>query len=156
MKKTNLKILLFFVIGTELIGGLSGLLSGGNFSEFYQSLNQPPFAPPSWLFPVMWTILYALMGISAYQIYISNHDRKLSALRLYGIQLAVNFFWSIIFFRFRSLSEAVFVIILLLLLIIMMIAEFKKVRKSAALLNIPYLLWTAFASYLTIGISILN
>ncbi|MBR1528297.1 MAG: tryptophan-rich sensory protein [Oscillospiraceae bacterium] len=156
MKKADLKVLLFFIIGTELVGGLSGLLSGGNFSEFYQSLNQPPFAPPGWLFPVMWTILYALMGISAYQIYQSDDHRKLPALRLYAIQLAVNFLWSIVFFRFRSLSGAVFVILLLLILIILMMIKFKKIRKSAAWLNLPYLLWTAFASYLTIGIYLLN
>ena len=75
MKKENLKALLFFVIGTELIGGLSGLLSGGNFSGFYNSLIQPPFAPAGWLFPVMWTILYALMGVSAWQVYISESDK---------------------------------------------------------------------------------
>ncbi len=156
MKKENLKALLFFVIGTELIGGLSGLLSGGNFSAFYNSLIQPPLAPPGWLFPVMWTILYALMGISAYQIYISKNDEKTNALTLYGIQLAINFLWSIVFFRFKSLSGAVFVIILLLFLIILMMIKFKKIRKSAALINIPYLLWTAYASYLTIGIYLLN
>lgn len=156
MKKEKLTTLLIFVIGTELIGALSGLLSGGNFSAFYKSLEQPPFAPPGWLFPVMWVILYALMGISAYQIYESEEIGRKRALILYGIQLAVNFSWSIVFFRFKSLLGAVIVIVLLLILVAAMIVLFYKIKKSAAYLNIPYLLWTAFAAYLTIGIYLLN
>ena len=156
MKKEKLTTLLIFVIGTELVGALSALLSGGNFSAFYESLNQPPFAPPGWLFPVMWAILYALMGISAYQIYDSDDDRKSKALWIYFIQLAVNFSWSIVFFRFQSLLGAVIVIVILLILIALMMIAFGQIRKSAALLNIPYLLWVLFATYLTMGVYLLN
>ena len=156
MKKEKLTSLLIFVIGTELVGALSGLLSGGNFSEFYRTLEKPPLAPPGWLFPVMWAILYALMGISAFQIYEASDSRKSKALLLYFIQLAVNFSWSIVFFRFKSLLGAVVVIVLLLILVIWMIKQFGNIRKSAGLLNIPYLLWTAFATYLTVGIYLKN
>ena len=156
MKKEKLTSLLIFVIGTELVGALSGLLSGGNFSEFYRTLEKPPFAPPGWLFPVMWAILYALMGISAFQIYEASDSHKSKALLLYFIQLAVNFSWSIVFFRFKSLLGAVVVIVLLLILVIWMIKQFGNIRKSAGLLNIPYLLWTAFATYLTVGIYLKN
>ncbi len=156
MKKENLTTALIFIVGTELIGALSALLSGGNFSVFYQSLHQPPLAPPGWLFPVMWAILYALMGFSAYQIYISDDAQKHKALLLYFIQLAVNFSWSIVFFRFQSLLGAVFVILLLLVLVFLMILQFGKIRKSAGWLNLPYLAWVAFATYLTIGIYRLN
>ncbi|MBE6876296.1 MAG: tryptophan-rich sensory protein [Ruminococcus sp.] len=156
MKKEKLTSLLIFVIGTELVGALSGLLSGGNFSEFYRTLEKPPLAPPGWLFPVMWAILYALMGISAFQIYEASDSRKSKALLLYFIQLAVNFSWSIVFFRFKSLLGAVVVIVLLLILVIWMIKRFGNIRKSAGLLNIPYLLWTAFATYLTVGIYLKN
>jgi len=156
MKKEKLTSLLIFVIGTELVGAMSGLLSGGNFSEFYRTLEKPPLAPPGWLFPVMWAILYALMGISAFQIYEASDSRKSKALLLYFIQLAVNFSWSIVFFRFKSLLGAVVVIVLLLILVIWMIKQFGNIRKSAGLLNIPYLLWTAFATYLTVGIYLKN
>ena len=156
MKKEKLTTLLIFIIGTELVGALSALFSGKNFSAFYQSLNQPPLAPPGWLFPVMWAILYVLMGISAYQIYESEHSLRRNALLLYGIQLAVNFSWSIVFFRFKSLLGALLVIILLLILVALMMLLFGRIRKSAAWLNLPYLLWTAFATYLTIGIFLLN
>ena len=156
MKKENLKTLLYFIIGTELVGAASAMLSEGNFSEFYNSLQKPPFAPPGWLFPVMWAILYALMGISAYQIFISDDYRKHKALWLYVSQLAVNFSWSIVFFGLKSLNGAVWVILLLLVLIAAMIFLFGKIRKSAAWLNLPYLLWTVFAAYLTIGTAVLN
>ena len=156
MQKQKTTNLLLFVIGTELIGALSGIVSGGNFKTFYNSLNQPPFAPPGWLFPVMWAILYATMGVSAYLVYQSEHSRKESALILYFIQLFLNFLWSPVFFRFKSLTGATVVILLLLILVILMIVRFWGIRKSAALLNIPYLLWIIFAAYLTIGFLLLN
>ena len=96
------------------------------------------------------------MGISAYQIYDSDDDRKSKALWLYGIQLAVNFAWSIVFFRFKALLGAVIVIVILLILIALMMIAFGRIRKSAALLNIPYLLWVMFATYLTMGVYLLN
>ena len=152
-KWTNL---LLFIVGTELVGVLSAMLSGGNFSAFYRSLHQPPFAPPGWLFPVMWSILYVLMGISAFQIWESHSFRKKNALILYGVQLFANFLWSPVFFGLKSLWGAAVVVIAMLVLVIAMIVMFFRIRKSAAYLNIPYLLWTAFATYLTIGILVLN
>ncbi len=156
MQKQKATDLLLFVVGTELVGALSGIISGRNFKVFYNSLNQPPFAPPGWLFPVMWVILYALMGISAWLIHQTEHPQRKSALILYFIQLFVNFLWSPVFFGLQSLAGATVVILLLLILIILMILRFRNIRKSAALLNIPYLLWTLFAAYLTVGFLVLN
>lgn len=156
MKRSKITNLLIFIISAELIGVLSAVFSGGNFRSFYSSLNQPPFAPPAWLFPVAWGILYALMGISAFLIDESGHDLKRKALTIYWVQLFVNFLWSPVFFGFKSLTGAVVVIALLLILIIVMMVYFGKIRKSALYLNIPYLLWVMYATYLTIGVRVLN
>ncbi len=157
MKKTKITDLLIFIVGTELVGVLSGIIAGNSFS-FYKEIVRPPFSPPGWIFPIVWIILYALMGISAYFIYTSKATvrQKNFALAVYGIQLVVNFLWSIVFFRLEMVGLSVIIILLLLLLIVVMICVFYRIRPVAAYLNIPYLLWTAFASYLNIGVLILN
>lgn len=156
MKRIKWSELLIYLLSAELVGALSGIASGGNFGSFYQSLQRPPLAPPGWLFPVAWVILYALMGISAYLIARAEHPQSAAALKLYWVQLAVNFLWSPVFFRFRSLGGAAAVIVVLLLMVIAMTVWFWRIRRAAGLLNIPYVLWTAYATYLTIGILLLN
>ncbi|WP_295087760.1 TspO/MBR family protein [Ruminococcus sp.] len=148
--------LIIWIVGTELVGTLSALISGGNFSDFYNSLQQPPLAPPAWLFPVMWSILYALMGASAYLIWEKDDTRKKGAIILYGAQLFANFLWSPVFFGLKSLKGATAVVIAMLILIIAMIFSFLRINKTSAYLNIPYLLWTIFAAYLTIGVTLLQ
>lgn len=157
MKKHNIIDILIFIISAELVGALSALLSGG-FSDFYEKYNQPPLSPPAWLFPVVWTILYAVMGFSAYLVYNSDAKprKKEKALAVYWMQLAVNFLWSIVFFRLEALWVAFAVILLLLALIIYMILCFKKISPIAAYINIPYLLWVTFASYLNLAVAIVN
>ncbi len=157
MKRIKWTELLLFIVGTELVGALSSLLSG-NFSSFYRELVKPPLAPPGILFPIVWAILYALMGISAYMIYVSDAGtiEKRKALALYAVQLFVNFMWSIVFFRFEEIGAAAAVLILLVILVVFMIVTFKRIRPLAGYLNIPYLLWVMFAAYLNIGFLILN
>ena len=155
MKKFSLTDLLIFIVSTELAGAFSALISG-NFNSIYTEIIKPPLSPPAWLFPVVWAVLYALMGTSAYMIYRSNNHLSEKALKIYIIQLAVNFSWSIIFFRFRLVTFASIVAVLLALLVGLMIYIFGKIKKSAGLINIPYLLWSIFASYLAIGTAILN
>lgn len=157
MNKIKWTELLIFIIGTELVGALSSLLSG-NFSSFYSGLTRPPLSPPGILFPIVWAILYALMGISAYMVYVSDsdEDEKKKALGLYALQLFVNFMWSIVFFRFEQVGAALAVLILLIILVVMMILSFRMIRPLAGYLNIPYLLWLIFAAYLNTGILILN
>ncbi len=157
MKKIKWTELLIFIIGTELVGALSSLLSG-DFSSFYSELTKPPLSPPGIIFPIVWAILYALMGISAYMIYVSDDDieEKRKALTLYAVQLFVNFMWSIIFFRFEQIGAAAVVVILLVMLVAAMILSFKRIRPLAGYLNIPYLLWVLFAAYLNVGFLILN
>ena len=148
--------LIIWIVGTELAGALSALLSGGNFSAYYNTIEQPPLAPPGWLFPVAWSILYALMGVSAYMIWNSGDPRRKRAVILYGCQLFVNILWTPVFFGLKSLQGATFIVILLLLLIIAMMISFYRISRTAAYLNIPYLLWTFFAAYLTVGVLVLQ
>lgn len=157
MKKHSIADLLIYIISAEAVGALSALFSGG-FGDFFTKYEKPPLLPPAWLFPVVWAFLYALMGISAYLIKFSGGEKAAisRALKLYWIQLAVNFLWSIVFFRFEALWAAAAVIFILLALIIAMILSFKKIRPLAAYINIPYLIWVAFASYLTVAIAVIN
>ena len=157
MKKHRISDILIWILSAEIVGVVSALLSGG-FSDFYDRYTAPPLLPPAWLFPVVWTVLYAAMGFSAYLIH-SSHSvsgNKEKSLAIYFIQLALNFSWSIVFFRFNALWAAFAVIILLLIMIIAMIVSFKKISPAAAYINIPYLAWVAFASYLNFPTAFIN
>lgn len=151
----NMKALIISILIPIGIGALSGFLTR-NSMDVYEKLIQPSLAPPGWVFPVVWTILYILMGISAYLIYIADSIYRVPALKIYAVQLVVNFFWSIIFFNLEMYLFAFIWLLLLLVLIVLMIISFSKVNKIAAFLQIPYLLWVAFAGYLNLGIYLLN
>ncbi len=141
-----------------LTGFLSSMLSGGGQMTTYQTITQPPYAPPGWLFGVVWPVLYILMGIAAYLVYstCAKQEDKRKALLTYGLQLFVNFSWSIIFFRFQEYGIAAVVLALLLFLVTLTITFFYHVNTTAALLLIPYYLWLLFAYYLNIGVALLN
>lgn len=137
------------------IGALSALFTMFGMDSFEKAV-KPPLTPPSFLFPIVWTILFILMGISSYIVCNSDSENRTTALSVYGIQLAVNFFWPIFFFNLEAYLFSFIWIILLWILIIVMIVQFNKVSKVAALLQIPYLLWVTFAAYLNFGIYLLN
>ena len=140
------------------VGGLSALLTSGNM-DIYSRIEQPPLAPPPILFPIVWTILYVLMGISAAMIY-EEKDRKpdevRNALTVYGISLFFNFFWSIIFFNMQAYLFAFVWLVALWGLILLTIIKYYRIKPIAAYLQIPYLLWVTFAGYLNFAIYILN
>ncbi len=140
-----------------IVGAIAGLLTRNAMMDF-EVLNKPPLSPPGWLFPVVWTILYILMGISSYLIKTSNAslEEKSDALTLYFYQLVVNFLWSIFFFNFQWYLFSFVWLLLLWILIILMIRSFDKISKAAAYLNLPYLLWVTFAGYLNFAIWWLN
>lgn len=154
--KIQWKTLLICVAIPLAVGGLAGLLSRGGM-EVFASLEKPPLSPPGWLFPVVWTVLYVLMGIASYLVFTSGADRKTvgSALRVYGVQLVVNFLWPIFFFNFGWYLFS-FIWLLLLLLILITFARFWKISIPAACLLIPYLIWVVFAGYLNLGVALLN
>ncbi len=157
MKKHNISDLLLYVISAELIGVVSALLSGG-FSDFFNTYKEPPLLPPAWVFPVVWTVLYALMGISAYLIHIEPRDTagRRTALTTYWVQLMINFSWSIVFFRFELLWGSVAVILALLIAVIVMVVRFRRISTAAAYINIPYILWLLLATYLNIATAVIN
>ena len=138
-------------------GGISALLTMNNM-DLYSRI-EPPLAPPPWLFPVVWSILYILMGIGAALVYNRKdfkHEETKRALTLYAVNLALNFFWSIIFFNFDAYLFAFLWLVLLWLVIIAMIISFRRVSTVAGYLQIPYLLWVTFAGYLNFAICLLN
>lgn len=145
-------ISLLISLGT---GGLSGFLTR-NAMDTYRILVQPPLAPPPTIFPVVWTVLYFLMGISAYLIYVSKSGTKRKALQLYAVQLAVNFVWPFIFFMAQKYFLAFIWLTILWFLVFEMISSFYKIKRTAALLQIPYLIWLTFAGYLNLAIYFLN
>lgn len=155
--KINKGLLLKCIAIPLLVGGASALLTGGSMEKFGQ-LNKPPLAPPGWLFPVVWNILYILMGISSYLVltYGANKEEILHALKLYTYQLLVNFLWSTFFFNLEWYLFAFVWLVLLWVLVLAMIKSFFKIDKVAAILNIPYFLWLTFAGYLNLAIWLLN
>ena len=148
---------LLICLGIPLaVGGVSALLSGGMGT--YQSLNQPPLAPPGWVFPVVWTVLYLLMGYASYRVLISGADKEKirEALLLYAAQLALNFLWSPVFFGLQWRLVAFFILIGLWVLIFLTIRAFSKIDERAGDLLLPYILWVTFAGYLNLGAYLLN
>lgn len=137
------------------VGGLSALLSQSGMKD-YAALIRPPLAPPGMVFPIVWSVLFILMGISAAMVYNTRDKDRGGALGIYAAQLVVNFFWSLIFFRWGMRLFAFFWLILLITLVTVMIIRFFKVSKAAAYLQIPYMIWLLFAAYLNFGVWILN
>ena len=140
-----------------VVGGAAGLLTM-NSMEAFEALNQPPLSPPGWLFPVVWTVLYVLMGIASYLVSVSDapQEEKARALWTYGIQLAFNFLWPIAFFNLKWYLFAFLWLVILWILILITALRFGRIRKPAGYLLVPYLLWVAFAGYLKLGIYLLN
>lgn len=157
MKKSNWKSYAFWILLAEGVGALSGWLTREGVRIYQQTIVQPPLSPPPIVFPIVWAILFALMGIGAARVYLTPASTARSrGLLLFLVQLAFNFLWSIIFFNLQMFGFAFLWLIALWLLIAWMTASFYQVDPPAALLQIPYLLWVAFAGYLTLGVWLLN
>ena len=154
--KAETKTLIKAIAIPLVVGGISGFLSR-NGMEIFDTLNKPPLSPPGWLFPVVWTILYALMGVALYLVMMAKDAKNnLPAYISFGVQLFFNFFWSIIFFNARAFLFAFVWLIFLWLAIIANIYFFYKINKNAGKLLIPYLVWVTFAGYLNLAIFLLN
>lgn len=154
MKKIDIKKLIFYILITLLIGSLPSVVMINN--NTYNTLNKPPLSPPGILFPIVWTILFILMGISIYRVMMSNSDKKKEGRLIYFIQLIINALWTPIFFGLNEYFLAFLWILMLILLVVTMLIVFSKIDKISTYINIPYLIWLLFACYLNFGIFVLN
>ena len=150
---SKVKIYIRSILIPVVVGLLIGAITSSSIE--YNTLIKPVLAPPSILFPIVWTILYILMGVS-YGILETKSLVDTEINFIYYFQLLVNALWSIIFFTFKWRLFAFIWLLILLLLIVMMIIKFYQRDKVAGLLQIPYLLWALFASYLNFAIYLLN
>ena len=158
MEKINWRELLRSLGRSLGVGVVSALLTMDGMEQ-YQMMYRPPLSPPGWLFPVVWTILYTLMGISSARIYIIGKETGEDVsqpLKIYSLQLAVNFAWSLLFFNMQAFLLSFIWLVFLWVLIYVMIKQFEKVDSFSAKLQIPYLLWVTFAGYLNFMIWFLN
>ena len=153
--KIKWKTLFISIAIPLLVGLLSSLLTFSNMSTF-QTINKPPGSPPAYLFPIVWTILYILMGIASYLVYTSHYYNRYNVLFIYELQLIFNFFWSIIFFNYQAYLFAFVWLVILWILVLITTIQFYKINKFAGILMIPYLLWITFAGYLNFMIYLLN
>lgn len=143
-------------VGIALGAGIvSALVSMGGMKD-YEALDRPPLSPPGWLFPVVWTILFVLMGVSAARVWLNTPEARPKALKTYALQLLLNILWPPLFFVF-GLRLAAFVLLLVLLAaVIVMTVQFRRIDRTAAYLQIPYIVWLVFAGYLNLAAFILN
>ena len=157
--KNKLKIVpLLIALALPLaVGGLSALLTGTSMM-MYDSFVKPPLSPPGWVFPVVWTVLYVLMGLASYLVYSSGASpvRIQRALSFYAVQLALNFFWPLIFFRLQMYLTAFLWLAALWVLVLICTLLFWYIRKPAGQLFLPYLVWCSFALYLNLFVYLLN
>jgi len=155
VKNERLKTYVSSILIPLILGALVGLLTQ-RCMENFEALHQPPLSPPGWLFPIVWTILYALMGVSFGMIRLSRSSQREDALFLFALQLFVNLVWPILFFCWELRLSAFFVLLLLIALVIAMIARFWRIKPLAGALNLPYLVWLGFAAWLNAAVYWLN
>ena len=156
MDKSKLKVYGLFILITEAVGTVAGLLTTLGM-EKYSAVEKPALTPPEIVFPIVWTILYALMAASAARVWLTEEsEEKDKGLKLYVVQLGMNFLWSILFFNFQAYGFSFFWLLGLLLVIVLMTLTFYKSDRIAAYLQIPYILWVSFAGYLNFMVWLLN
>lgn len=148
------KNLIINILIPSILGFLGSLV--GNVMNGFDGMYKPSFTPPSIVFPIAWTILYILMGISSYLIYESDSKEKDSALTIYGIQLIINSLWTYFFFNLKWFLFSFILVLIILFLVIIMIIKFYKINKTSAYLQIPYVIWLIFAAILSYNVFLLN
>ena len=157
MKRNRWKVFAVSVVLAEAVGALSGWLTRDGAQQYAQSIVLPPLSPPGILFPIVWTVLFALMGIGSALVWLAPDSQARSgALRLYAVQLAFNFVWSLIFFNWKNYGFAFVWLAALWVMIGWMILRFRALVPAAGWTQVPYFLWVAFAGYLNLGVWLLN
>lgn len=155
IRRIDWKILIICLIVTLATGAVSGIISG-NSMIIYEGLNLPSLYPPGMIFPIVWTVLYILMGISLYIIIKAREPGDYVPLIVFGLQLAANFLWAPIFFVLELYLVAFILLLAIWVLVLAMIAVFWRIDRTAAGLQIPYIIWLTFAAYLSYGVYMLN
>ena len=153
--KQNIGRLILNIALPLCVGGATALINRNGFDEYAQ-LKLPPLSPPSWIFPVVWSILYVLMGISTYLVSNKGTDFPKRPLTIYVVQLAMNFLWPVLFCTFKAYLLSFIWLVVLTALVIVMAVIFCRINKKAGLLQLPYILWSVFALYLNLGVYLLN
>lgn len=157
MRTLNWHTYLVWIALIEAVGAVSGWLTRGGMQQFMSEVTQPTLSPPPIVFPIVWTVLFALMGIGVARVWAaSSSPARCRALAVFALQLAFNFCWSIIFFNFRAFGLAFFWLLAMWLLILAMISAFRQVNRTAARLQLPYLIWVTFAAYLNLAVWLIN
>ena len=157
MNKSNIFKLIVSLVLPLGIGTIAGIFTSDAIPEWYETLKQPSFNPPNWVFGPVWTTLYFLMGISFFLIWKQNVSKERNrSILVFMIQLVLNFCWSFLFFYYHQIGLALVEIILLWLSILSMILLFYRIKPLAAYINIPYLLWVTFATILNAAYYFLN
>lgn len=158
MQQIDWKKLIGSVALCQLVGIFGGIFTSSAIPVWYVPLEKPDFVPPNWTFSVVWPLLYLLMGIALYMIWQKGWESSVikNAMYIFGVQLFLNFLWSLLFFGLRSPLLGLMGIVLLWVLIVVNIVFFYRISRPAGLLLVPYLLWVSFASYLNYSIMILN
>ena len=157
MKWKNWKVYAFWIGLSEIVGILAGLISRAGTQSYIMMAEKPPLTPPAIVFPMVWSILYALMGIGSARIYLAQESTKRNrGLTVFIAQLIINFFWPLFFFNLQAYGFSFFWLLLLWVLVFYMIFTFFKTDKLAAWLQVPYLIWLTFAAYLNLGVWLLN
>ena len=157
MKRFSIGSLILALLIPLLVGGISASLSAKGMA-MYGNMNKPPLSPPAWVFSVAWTILYIMMGVASYLIVASEVDNRTKAMALivYGLQLFMNFMWSIVFFNLGAYLFAFVWLIIMWFIVILCIFRFAGINRAAAYMMLPYILWLTFAAYLNFGAYLLN
>ena len=160
MKPLNRKrivLLILCILVPLALGGISSVLTKDQM-KIYHFLNKPPLSPPTWVFPIAWTILYLLMGLAWFRVLTSEADQKTkdTALLFFGLQLALNFFWSLVFFNASAYLVAFIMLMAMWVLIILCTIWFFRIDRKAGWLMVPYIAWTTFAAYLNLAVYILS
>lgn len=157
VEKKNWKVYALWIFLCEIVGAVSGWISREGIDIYSATAVKPPLTPPDWVFPVVWTILFALMGISAARISLTpDSPERTKALNLFIAQLILNFFWPLFFFNLQAYGFALGWLILLWITVLVVIFRFYRLDAAAAWMLVPYLAWLTFAAYLNAGVRLLN
>ena len=155
IRTIKLKKILLYLAATFAFGVIGALLGGGT-GQIYTSLNKPPLSPPGIVLPIVWSILYQLMGIGAYFLSNEKNPKSSFLLKIYWVQHILNALWPLIFWRLRAYEFAAVIIVALIILVVILTIGSFKINKLSAILFLPYIVWLLFALYLNIGIAVLN